>query len=72
MMEPLNLQQVASRVGGELVGSPGLTVRRVTTDSRRVGEGDLFVALRGERFDGHQYAGDALNQGAVAVLGEWG
>jgi UDP-N-acetylmuramoyl-tripeptide--D-alanyl-D-alanine ligase len=72
MMEPLSLKQVASRAGGELIGSPDLTVRHVTTDSRRVDEGDLFVALRGERFDGHQYAADALSQGAVAVLGEWG
>lgn len=72
MMEPLSLQQLAFRAGGELIGSPDVTVRRVMTDSRRAGEGDLFVALRGERFDGHRFAADALQQGAVAVLGEWG
>ena len=40
----------------------------VTTDSRAVDAGDLFIALRGERFDGHRYVGEALGRGAVAAL----
>jgi UDP-N-acetylmuramoyl-tripeptide--D-alanyl-D-alanine ligase len=42
---------------------------RVTTDSRAIAPGDLFVALKGERFDGHDYAAAAISQGAAGVLG---
>ena len=41
---------------------------RVSTDSRNIQPGDLFVALRGERFDGHGYCGAARDAGAVAAL----
>lgn len=41
---------------------------RVSTDSRQIGKGDLFFALRGERFDGNQYAAKALEQGAAYVI----
>ncbi|MEC8896975.1 MAG: UDP-N-acetylmuramoyl-tripeptide--D-alanyl-D-alanine ligase [Pseudomonadota bacterium] len=40
----------------------------VSTDTRLVGDGQLFVALRGERFDGHEFLGQALKQGAVAAV----
>ena len=43
-------------------------VRRVWTDSRTALPGDLFVALTGERFDGHRYVDDAFKKGAVAAL----
>jgi UDP-N-acetylmuramoyl-tripeptide--D-alanyl-D-alanine ligase len=42
----------------------------VTIDSRKVHEGDLFVALRGERFDGHDFIQDALSAGAIAAVVE--
>ncbi len=40
----------------------------VRTDSRAVGEGDLFFCIKGERFDGHDYASQALEAGALAVV----
>jgi UDP-N-acetylmuramoyl-tripeptide--D-alanyl-D-alanine ligase len=40
----------------------------VSTDSRSVAAGDLFVALQGERFDGHGYIGEAAKRGAVAAM----
>jgi UDP-N-acetylmuramoyl-tripeptide--D-alanyl-D-alanine ligase len=43
-------------------------VRRICTDSRAAQEGDLFVALRGERFDGHDYLVDVAGRGAVGAL----
>jgi len=43
---------------------------RVTTDSRQVQKGDLFIALRGEKFDGHNFATQAIKDGAVAVVVE--
>jgi UDP-N-acetylmuramoyl-tripeptide--D-alanyl-D-alanine ligase len=47
-----------------------LTVSRVCTDSRRVQPGDLFIALRGERFDGHDFLIDVARKGAAAVIAE--
>lgn len=42
--------------------------RQVTTDSRKVAPGGLFFGLRGERFDGNQFAGEALNKGAAFAV----
>ncbi|MEO8579541.1 MAG: UDP-N-acetylmuramoyl-tripeptide--D-alanyl-D-alanine ligase [Gemmatimonadales bacterium] len=43
-------------------------VSGITTDTRKIGKGDVFVALRGERFDGHDYLRDAVRDGAAAVV----
>jgi UDP-N-acetylmuramoyl-tripeptide--D-alanyl-D-alanine ligase len=45
-------------------------LRRVSTDSRAVGHGDIFVAIKGETFDGHDFITQAVQKGAVAVLCE--
>ncbi len=54
------------------VGAPppaqDAVVERVTTDSRAIRSGDLFVALPGERFDGHDFAAAAIKAGAAGVL----
>ncbi len=57
-------------IDGGLEESADLAVTGVDHDSRTVGPGDLFVALRGERFDGRAFAAAAAARGAVAVLGE--
>jgi UDP-N-acetylmuramoyl-tripeptide--D-alanyl-D-alanine ligase len=63
------LQAVSDAVGGSVRGGPAdVVVRGVTIDSRRVSEGDLFVALPGQHADGHAYAQDALRAGAAAAL----
>ncbi|MGL5207566.1 MAG: UDP-N-acetylmuramoyl-tripeptide--D-alanyl-D-alanine ligase [Acidaminococcaceae bacterium] len=49
-------------------GGKDLLFKGVTTDSRSVGNDDLFIALAGENFDGHDYCETALNKGAAAVL----
>jgi UDP-N-acetylmuramoyl-tripeptide--D-alanyl-D-alanine ligase len=66
----LTLAEIASAVGGTLHDADPATVVTgpVEYDSRRVGAGGLFLALPGERVDGHDYAATALAQGAVAVL----
>jgi len=51
-------------------GDGDAVVRGISYDSRRVAPGDLFVALRGGAADGHDYLGEALRLGAVAVLVE--
>jgi UDP-N-acetylmuramoyl-tripeptide--D-alanyl-D-alanine ligase len=68
-MEPRSLQFVASACAGELPpGTPELTVSRVCTDSRQLQRGDLFVAIAGEHFDGHEFLGQAAAAGAGAAI----
>jgi UDP-N-acetylmuramoyl-tripeptide--D-alanyl-D-alanine ligase len=56
-------------VGGQLmVGHRDVEVRSVVIDSRRVGSGDLFVAIRGQRFDGHQFIREAVSKGAAGLI----
>jgi UDP-N-acetylmuramoyl-tripeptide--D-alanyl-D-alanine ligase len=65
------LQYVSESVSGEFRGrNPGLTVRRVVTDSRQVQEGDLFIALAGERFDGHDFLHEVARKHAAAMIVE--
>ena len=54
--------------GARLVGSPDVAVTRVHTDSRSVEPGDLFLALKGERFDANDLLQDAQQRGAVAAI----
>jgi UDP-N-acetylmuramoyl-tripeptide--D-alanyl-D-alanine ligase len=42
--------------------------KRIVTDSRKIGEGDLFVALKGDNFDGNKFAEEALKKGAIAAI----
>lgn len=62
------LAEIAAACRGELHGEADLRVGRVGTDSRAVERGELFVAIRGETFDGHAFASAALAAGAAAVL----
>ncbi len=52
----------------ERCGDLGVTITDVTDDSRQVGPGSLFVAVKGERVDGHDYVQAALRAGASAVV----
>ena len=55
-----------------LIGDGALNIQRVHTDSRSLQAGDLFVALRGERFDAHDFLPQAAQAGAVAAVAERG
>ena len=55
---------------GHIPGAADIVVRQVCIDSRQAGEGSLFVALKGERADGHDYVGQAFAAGAVAAVVE--
>ncbi|HEY9144188.1 MAG TPA: Mur ligase family protein, partial [Arenimonas sp.] len=66
-MRPLMLSQVARWVEGRQLGAD-VEIRSVGTDTRNISPGALFVALRGERHDGHDLAGQALAAGASALL----
>ncbi|HAV65280.1 MAG TPA: hypothetical protein DCY13_23270 [Verrucomicrobiales bacterium] len=69
LMEPRTLNYLADACGGELrAGAPDTPVRRVCIDSRQVQPGDLFFAIRGERFDGHDYVPDVLRRDVAGVV----
>jgi UDP-N-acetylmuramoyl-tripeptide--D-alanyl-D-alanine ligase len=58
--------------GSTLFGNPDAVITRVHTDTRSIQAGDLFVALRGEQFDGNAFVEDAIAKGAVAVIAQHG
>lgn len=66
-MKRLPLSLLAHWAGGELLGDD-LVIGSLTHDTRALMPGSLYVALRGERFDGHDFAYDASMRGAAAVL----
>ena len=65
------LGELAKAAGATAESSAGgLALTGVAVDSRHVRPGDLFVAIRGERVDGHDYAREAASRGAAALLAE--
>ncbi len=69
----LTLDMAATCIpGARCIGSGATAITRVHTDTRTLQPGDLFVALRGERFDGNDLIADALARGAAAVLAHRG
>jgi UDP-N-acetylmuramoyl-tripeptide--D-alanyl-D-alanine ligase len=68
-MNRLPLSLVAHWAGGELHGDDTL-VEAISHDTRQLAPGSLYVALRGERFDGHDFVADAAMRGATALLVE--
>jgi UDP-N-acetylmuramoyl-tripeptide--D-alanyl-D-alanine ligase len=72
-VEARELSFAVAACAGELVqGSPATRFQRVHTDSRSAQAGDLFLALPGERFDGHDFVSAVAAQGAAAVVVERG
>ncbi|TFV53956.1 UDP-N-acetylmuramoyl-tripeptide--D-alanyl-D-alanine ligase [Geodermatophilus sp. DF01-2] len=67
-MIEMGLAEVAEAVDGELSAGGGRVTGKVTVDSRTVAPGDLFVAVPGERVDGHDFLAAAAAAGAVAAL----
>jgi len=57
---------------GQLAGDAGTVVQRVHTDTRTLQPGDLFVALKGERYDANEFLADAKAAGAVAAIAHGG
>ncbi len=68
-MIPASQLQIAEWVDGALIqGRPASVIESVSTDSRKVGASQLFVALKGEKFDAHHFIGDVAKNGASAIL----
>ena len=68
-MNPLSLSQIAKLAGVSLSSGDGsMMIRKVSTDSRTLKPGELFVALRGENFDGHNFVESAAKAGAAGAI----
>jgi UDP-N-acetylmuramoyl-tripeptide--D-alanyl-D-alanine ligase len=65
------LSALVAATGGRVLGSPPPAISGVSIDSRTVGAGEVFFAIKGERVDGHAYVAGALARGAaLAVVAE--
>ena len=67
-MTKFTLKEIAEATGGSMLGDPVAAATAVSTDSRQVAAGELFVALRGERFDGHDFVASAAQRGVTLFL----
>jgi UDP-N-acetylmuramoyl-tripeptide--D-alanyl-D-alanine ligase len=69
MMKPrFTVREIAAAVNGHVSGSENTEVCGVSTDSRTIEPGELFIPLRGERFDGHEYIHAAFQRGVRVFL----
>lgn len=66
MMSALRFSELAPLLDAQLVDDA--VINRLVTDSRLIEAGDVFVALKGESFDGNQFVGQAADQGAIAAI----
>ena len=68
-MNPLTLSQIAQFAGASLSSGDGtVVINKVSTDSRTIKPGELFVALRGENFEGHDFIEASAKAGATGAL----
>lgn len=66
---PFTLGEIVKATGGSLLsGEEGLSVEGVSTDSRYIVEDNLFIAIKGDRFDGHAFISTAIERGAPAIV----
>ncbi len=66
-MTELKVGEIALAVGGKLYGDESITVNTVTTDSRRIADKSLFVALKGEKFDGADFIREIDGKVSAAI-----
>lgn len=66
----LKIQDIVAAVNGKLLVNPtqGEWIETITTDSRQMIQSGLFIPLKGERFDGHNFIDEVYNKGAIATL----
>ncbi len=72
-MKKITVGQAAQACCGRLVGKESdadLVIKNIFTDSRKVSDGSLFVAIKGERVDGHDFINQCFDKGAVCAISE--
>ena len=67
-MIKLSTEQLAQILQAKLIGDKNVQVEEINTDTRKNVSNSLFFALKGKKFDAHQYLEQAVAQGAVAVV----
>jgi len=68
-MIDLTVQEAVRAAGGRLIcGDPGAPIRGFSIDSRGIKAGEFFIAVKGERFDGHDFIGEAGEKGAAGLV----
>ena len=67
-MESMKLTEAVSALGADPSAYADREITDVTIDSREVNDGSLFIAIKGDRFDGHDFVSDVLAKGAVAAV----
>lgn len=68
-MEPILLSQIIKATGGSLIsGLLDIKISGISIDSRTISCGDLFIALKGEKFDGHSFLEEAFKKGAMGAI----
>ncbi len=68
-MKPLTCEEIRQAVHGRWVRKgPSKSITGVSTDSRKISPGDLFIAIKGERFDGHEYLDACGRAGCTAAI----
>lgn len=70
-MEPLKIRELAFATNGECFNkAENITINGISTDSRKVKPGELFIPIVGESFDGHCFIGNAIKAGSAVVLSD--
>ena len=70
-MKRFTIEEIVSACGGKYIGDKSLkqsVITSVERDSRQIKEGSLFLAIKGERVDGHDFIENCFNAGAVCAL----
>ncbi|MEW6097311.1 MAG: UDP-N-acetylmuramoyl-tripeptide--D-alanyl-D-alanine ligase [bacterium] len=68
-MEPIKIDEILQAIEGELLqGDKDKWIAKISTDSRQITQGDLFIALKGDRFDGHDFVEEVIKKEAGALV----
>ncbi|MDO9464471.1 MAG: UDP-N-acetylmuramoyl-tripeptide--D-alanyl-D-alanine ligase [bacterium] len=68
-MESLYVNEIIEATKGQLVkGDQNFQIRSISIDSRSIKKGDLFIAIKGDNFDGHDFIGNAIKSGASGII----
>ena len=68
-MESLYVNEIIGATKGQLVkGDPTFQIKGISIDSRSIKKGDLFIAIKGDNFDGHDFIKDAIKSGASGII----
>lgn len=68
-MEPIKIDEILDVSEGKLLyGNKDAWINKISTDSRQIKKGDLFIALKGDRFDGHDFIQEVIKKGASGII----